>query len=347
MEAAPLPRHAARGLALAVLVSAGSLLGLLAVARQRPEDVLATLAGLDARLVALALALHACQWGLWGARLALLARTVGIDVRYREAVRAVLAGTFAASVTPAMLGGEAVRGYALARVDRQVGAAGAAILAERLLDMLFFLGGGLAFLLLYGALLQGALAAALVAAGLLLAFGLAMVALAAVRPAVVRRWAGRVAARAARRDAAKALRWRARAEVEFDRFREALVGLLRRPKPLAGALALTALMWGGELAVLATLLHAFGASVPLPLVFLAGMLVLLAMATPLAPGGSGVAELGAAAVFGALAPGLSPLFAAAWRGCTFYMNLLVGGWAATRLWPAKVTASPTAPEAAR
>jgi uncharacterized membrane protein YbhN (UPF0104 family) len=78
----------------------------------------------------------------------------------------------------------------------------------------------------------------------------------------------------------------------------------------------------------------------------AGMMLLLLMTTPLVPGGSGVAELGAAALFGALAPGVSLLFVAVWRGCTFYMNLAVGGLAAARIWPTARAPAP-APEAAR
>lgn len=76
-------------------------------------------------------------------------------------------------------------------------------------------------------------------------------------------------------------------------------------------------------------------------------LALAAMTTPLAPGGSGVAELGAAAIFTSLAPGLSPLFVATWRGCTFYMNLAVGGVAAARMWPTPSPGAPTAPQVAR
>lgn len=344
---APLLRHRRRGLALAVAVSAASLLALLAVARQGPAQLAATLQGLDPAWVGLALLLHAGLWLGWACRVLLLARTLGIGVGYGQALRGVLAGSFAASITPAMLGGEAVRGYALARVERQVGAAGAAILAERLLDMVFFMAGGAAFALAYGPLLQGPVAVALVAAGALLAFGLGMVGLAALKPLMVRAWCARLAVRLARGDALKAERWRGKAEVEFDRFREGLALLARRPRALLAAMALTALMWTSELGVLAALLEAFGAPLPFPVVMLAGMLLLLAMTTPLAPGGSGVAELGAAGIFGALAPGLSPLFAAAWRGCTFYLNLLVGGWAAARLWPTGLSAAATAPEVAR
>jgi hypothetical protein len=344
---APFAKHARRGLALGVAVSAASMLALLAASRQPPEALLASLAGLDLDLVAAAVLLHVGLWLLWAARLQVLARQVGLNLGYGASLRAVLAGSFAASVTPAMLGGEAVRGYALARDERRVGHAGAAILAERLLDMGFFMAGGAAFALLYGKLLTGALGLALMAMGALLAFGLGVVALAALRPAVVRGWCARAAAWAARRDGAKQARWRARAEHEFDQFRAALGVLARRPQALALAALLTFGMWASELGVLWVLLHAFGTPLPFGLVLLAGMLLLLAMTTPLAPGGSGVAELGAAAVFGALAPGLSPFFAVAWRGCTFYMNLVLGGVAAARLWGPRVTAGATAPEAAR
>ncbi|HEV8359659.1 MAG TPA: flippase-like domain-containing protein, partial [Candidatus Thermoplasmatota archaeon] len=275
------------------------------------------------------------------------AGAVGIRIGYAASLRGVLAGSFAASITPAMLGGEAVRGYVLARQEAQVGAAGAAILAERLLDMLVFLAGGASFAALYARVVQGPVAWALAAAMVLLGFGLGMVALAAAKPALVRGWATRLGAWAGRHDAAKRERWRLRAGREFDQFREALGVLARQPRALLVAALLTGAMWITEMGVLWAVLQAFGVALPFPLVVLGGMLLLLVMTTPLAPGGSGVAELGAAAVFGALAPGLSPLFAAVWRGCTFYMNLAVGGWAAAGLWRARLNAAGIAPQAAR
>jgi glycosyltransferase 2 family protein len=341
-----LPKHVTRSLLLAVGVSLASLAVLLALSRQDPGRLAATLAGLDPGLIGLALLLHALLWVAWAARVQLLAGAVGIRVAYLDALRAVLAGSFAASVTPAMLGGEAVRGYALARGERQVGRAGAAILSERLLDMLFFLAGGAAFAALNLPFLRGPIVGALAAAMGLLGFGLGMVLLAALRPRRVRAWSVRVGAWASRGEAARS-HWPARAGEEFDRFREGLAVLGCQPRALAGAALLTAVMWTAEMGVLATLLAAFGATLPFTTVMLAGMLLMLMMTTPVVPGGSGIAEVGAAALFGALVPGLSPLFAAAWRGCTFYMNLAVGGWAAARLWRPTVNVPATGPEAAR
>lgn len=329
----PWPRHRARGLALAVAVSLASILALLATARQSPAQLGESLARLGPLAVALALALHGSLYLAWAARLKLLAGAVGIRVPYAEMLQGVLAGSFAASITPAMIGGEAVRGYVLARRAEQVGEAGAAILAERLLDFTFFAAGGAAFAVLYGSLLQGPLRLALAAMAALLGLGLAVLLLAAARPGLVRAWCARFAARLARRDDAQRERWRRRAEVEFDRFRAGLRVLARKPLPLLAAGGLTAAMWVAELGALYVILRGFGAALPFGLVLVAGMLLLLAMATPLVPGGSGIAEVGAVAIFGTLAPGVHPLFVAVWRGCTFYANLLVGGLAAARMWP--------------
>lgn len=325
-------RRDRRLLAGALLASTLALAAVLVLSAWTQRDALAvSLRRVTLPTVAIAVALHLAALGFWALRLRLMADAFGHRVPLRSAAGGVLAGVFAAAVTPARAGGEPVRAAALVGAGVPKREAGLAVAAGRALDIVLFIVLGAAAGLLLLPRLPGldgiGVALALVAAVLVGALALAVLAL--LRPAAAVRLLdpfGRLLGEERTRDL------KARVVHEATYARHAVARAHRdRPAALLAALGATVLTWLTEFAVAAHLLAALGHPLPFALVVLAASLVTLLTLVPLLPGGSGVAELGMLAVFAPLAPGLTAAFVLVWRATTYYVDLLVGGVVALRM----------------
>jgi hypothetical protein len=78
---------------------------------------------------------------IWGARLKVLSKAIDakVHVSLWEATKIVIANQFLAGITPSMAGGEPVRIYLLNKDGMTLGGATAAVLGERLIDVIFIL----------------------------------------------------------------------------------------------------------------------------------------------------------------------------------------------------------------
>src|SRR5688572_21992364 len=106
---------------------------------QRGGDVLAELAKVRPLALAAALALHLLMQLTWGARIHVLGGGLGAPVTLGRAWALVTSGLFAAAVTPGRVGGEPWRIAMLVRGGATGAAASRTILADRAVDMVFFL----------------------------------------------------------------------------------------------------------------------------------------------------------------------------------------------------------------
>ncbi|HJQ93608.1 MAG TPA: lysylphosphatidylglycerol synthase transmembrane domain-containing protein, partial [Candidatus Thermoplasmatota archaeon] len=110
--------------------------------------------------------------------------------------------------------------------------------------------------------------------------------------------------------------------------------LRRRPSAVWLGAVLSFVLWTCELSILWVVLQGFGFSAPYGATYLAGVLIVMVASVPFLPGGTGFAEVAALALLTPLAPGLTPAFLVAWRGMTYYVDLLAGGlvagWVARR-----------------
>ncbi|HET6398076.1 MAG TPA: lysylphosphatidylglycerol synthase transmembrane domain-containing protein [Candidatus Thermoplasmatota archaeon] len=313
----------------AVAVSVGTIIVLSVVHNARGGNVLATLRLFDVRLLPLLLGLHLLMQVWWALRFRLLARPLGCDVGFPRAQAAVTSGLFAAAVTPGRVGGEPWRIAYLYRSGASPAAASRTILADRSVDILFFVALGLLVVLalprLFGSEGREVRALAVLALSGLLAI-LAFLVLALAKPRPLAAAGGAVASawdRLLRREPKDRS---GKLEAFFSEVRSGLAALARTGKRrLALALVLSLLLWTTEFAVLHFTLQGFGHDVPFVAVYAAGVLVTMVASVPLLPGGSGVAEITALAVLTPLAPGLTPAFLVVWRGTTYYQDLLVGG----------------------
>lgn len=338
-----------RALAPALAASLGSVIALfVAYETFAKVDVLGSLSGLRPSFLALALLLHAVALTASATRCTILARGLGSPLRPFHALEIVLVGAFAGSITPSRLGSDPARFFLLARDAHllQRGGASAVVFTERLMDILFYLAGGLLASLLVVAplrrngLLEFLLPIALgfivllLAALLLVAFNPRLLVPLAVG---VRRVLGRV-------DQASVARFRERLEIEIESFQNSVALLVRRaPRSMLAGVVATVVFWIAEMMVFYVLLRGLGADVHAGPVILTGLLLNILMTVPLLPGGSGIAEVGAMALFGALVAGLSPAFVLAWRGTTYYVDLLVGGYATARVTSLEAVRALTAP----
>jgi uncharacterized protein (TIRG00374 family) len=323
------------GLSLATLV-------LLSVwfQNQRGGDVLAELSRVDLNALAAALGLHLLMQVAWACRIFVLGRGLGAPVSLPRALALVTSGLFAAAVTPGRVGGEPWRIAMLVRGGAKGAAASRTIVADRAVDMLFFLAlGAIAIALLpsfFGQDLGDVRVLGLVALLGLLAMAVAIGSI-LVRPARMARLLGRAASlgdrilRRERRDRAPAI------ALFFHDVTGGLTELLRkRPATVLVGAVLSFVLWTCELSILWVVLQGFGFDPPFFAAYLAGVLIVMVASVPALPGGTGVAEVAALALLTPLAPGLTPAFLVAWRGMTYYVDLLAGGLVAG--WVARRTA---------
>lgn len=295
---------------------------------RRGADVLAELQRLEPWTVPAAIGLHLLMQACWGLRIRVLGEALGARVSYPRAVALVTSGLFAAATTPGRVGGEPWRIAMLVRGGATGAAASRTILADRAVDMLFFLSLGtiavLALPVLFGETgnVQGLGAVAVI--GLTLMVALVVVIL--VRPramslasSAVANWPRRLRGRP-RNDHAPAI------EAFFREITGGLRALVRkRPLTLAAAAVLSVALWTCELSILWVVLQGFGFHAPYQSVYLAGILVVMIASVPALPGGTGLAEVAALTLLTPLAPALTPAFLVVWRGLTYYVDLSLGG----------------------
>ena len=291
-------------------------------------DVLAELRTVAVWTIPAAIGLHLLMQACWGMRIKLLGNGLGAPVTYPRAVGLVTSGLFAAAVTPGRVGGEPWRIAMLVRGGASGVAASRTILADRAVDMLFFLLLGtlaaLALPWLFGDTGNVQVLGLVAVVGLATIF--VAVVLVLVRPAPMARMLARLAnisdrfRKMARQDRSPSI------EAFFREVTGGLRQLVReRPSVLAAAILLSLALWSCELSILWVVLEGFGFGAPYTSVYLAGILVVMIASVPALPGGTGLAEVAALTLLTPLAPGLTPAFLVVWRGLTYYVDLLLGG----------------------
>jgi len=312
----------------AVGLSVATLVGLSVWFQARKGgDVLGELRRVDPRALAAALALHLLMQAFWALRIFTLGRSLGAPTRLPRAWALVCSGLFAAAVTPGRVGGEPWRIAMLVKGGATGAAATRTILADRAVDMLFFLAlGALTVFLLprFFGNVGGVRVLGVVALLGLLCIVAGLV-LALVKPGPVARLLSHLANLPARARGRPLQDRGAAIAAFFGRITSGIGELMRRrPSVLLLGAALSCALWTCELSVLWVVLRGFGFHPPYAATYLAGVLIVMVGSVPALPGGTGVAEVAALALLTPLAPGLTPAFLVAWRGMTYYVDLSLG-----------------------
>lgn len=313
-----------------LIISLLTVVGMFAYYRYQSDlDIQDALGALDLRYLAVGLVLHVGAQMAWAARMWVLARGTGWKLPFGVCVRAIKAGVFAAAVTPARVGGDAMRFAIIRNVreeDDRDGVATHLILGDRALDLLFFVAMGIVGAAGLPAILDGDLvwvqSLAYVGIGIFAALFLLIVAAvihppglkSVLRPIIgwIDRWA-------------RGERIRAVGSSAIDHVARGMRTLLKERFWLAAAAFFTFLTWLLEFAILWVLLLGFGHDVGFWPAFFAAVLLNIITSVPLTPGGSGVAEVAALALFSQLDGSVTPAFVLVWRVITYYYDLLIGG----------------------
>lgn len=312
----------------AIGLSLATLIGLSVYYQSRSgADILAELQTIAAWTIPAAIGLHLLMQLVWGLRIQLLGRALGAKVSYGRAVSLVTSGLFAAALTPGRVGGEPWRIGMLVRGGASGAAASRTILADRAVDMLFFLTLGtvavLALPFLFGETGNVQQLGLVAVAGLTAM--IVLVALILVRPAPMARACSAVANLPARLRDKPLVDRSPKIQAFFRDITAGLRELMRhRPLTLAAAAILSLVLWSCELSILWVVLQGFGFNAAYTSVYLAGILVVMIGSVPALPGGTGLAEIAALTLLTPLAPGLTPAFLVVWRGLTYYVDLSLG-----------------------
>ncbi|MHC1589227.1 MAG: flippase-like domain-containing protein [Methermicoccaceae archaeon] len=282
---------------------------------------------------------HLLGYVFWGMRTSLLSRGMGYRVSVVRCTSIVLHSLLLSAITPSMMGGEPVRIHMLKTSGVPYGRASVVVLGERILDVLFFivaipvviltfhlLGVASFFLLLTLSALM------LVGLVLLIAYGLR-------NPYRLRRLVAVVAARVLRLSAKLVGMFRRnpsdawvrhiveRVDAEVRAFNEGLRELLRQGRGhVAMAYAATIGYWLSQYSVVVWVLLGLVRNVSIDTIIMAyaAQIVLsMVMVLPLTPGASGVAEVGALALFGSFAPAsVVGVLVLGWRAVHYYFDVL-------------------------
>lgn len=289
-------------------------------------DVVGGLRRLDPVTIAAAMGLHALFWLFWAGRIWTLTRELGIPISFARSQAIVLSSLFAASVTPSYAGGEPVRFYLIGKEGGH-GKAGAIVFTERFLDTAFFgIVAIVSLFYLYGLIESPVLKSVFFAAGVLLVLAMVVFVVSLRSIEVLERVLKTVLRPVAlvKPDLAEGLEERLEGWVED--FHDALVTIVREKKTaVLAAAVLTVGQWTAELLIPYVIFLGLGSPIT-PLEAAAGnaMLTVLLM-VPLTPGGSGLAEVGAVAIYRLFDDSAAvALFPLPWRIVTYYANLVVG-----------------------
>lgn len=277
-------------------------------------------------LLLLAFLLHALFWLLWALRLKLLFSFLKQTISFGYALETTLASMFLAAITPSSAGGEPVRVKMLIDRGAGIGSASAVILAERLLDAIFFITALPVFLVISGFSTTFGLEVGIVFF-VFLAVVLGFLYLGIKKPEradVVVEKVYPALKKVLKEEKAEKICTYIQKEVRMfsDAARELAKNSFNR---ITTVILLTAALWMAEFLVPSAVLRAFKQS-PFILYSLTSQLIIVILSLiPLTPGSSGIAEGSMFYLYSRFVTVYAiGALVGIWRALTYFSNLIVG-----------------------
>ncbi|MDI9645335.1 MAG: UPF0104 family protein [Archaeoglobales archaeon] len=262
-------------------------------------------------------------WIFWALRIKFIVKNLGYFVSFKDSLRITISGMFAAAITPSSAGGEPVRAKMLNDFGVNTGEAAFVVLAERMLDAIFFSFALPVFAIFTGFSLKLGMQITLVFVVAILVFlGILYLILKdenSISKAAkfIENFLGRVSKRAEY--------WSFKFQENMCRFRSAVPRITRRKKDLSFLIFLTAVIWSIEFSIPSILLLAFSSDPYFLYSYTAQLIITIVSLLPLTPGSSGIAETSMAYLYSAfIHSGLLGITVAIWRIITYHMNLVFG-----------------------
>ncbi len=285
----------------------------------------------DWRFLALALLLHTLFWFFWGVRLKQLTSMLNADIPLKYSLEISIASTFLAAITPSSAGGEPLRIKMLSE-KIPLGSATAVVLAERILDAIFFVVALAVFVTLSGFATKFGFEVGAVFAVCLMGF---MVFLYSIvkDERNIDRFSNWIQIKLGRFGEERAVRIAKRFREETLMFREALVNMLKNPlEKVFLSLLYTSLIWFSEFLVPSAILLALNQDPAFLFSITAQFILVIISLIPLTPGSSGIAEAGMVYLYSKFVPQeVLGILVALWRFVTYYTNIIVGFFVNVRL----------------
>jgi len=298
------------------------------------EGIFDSLAKIRIEYLLVAVGLRILAWLAFANRLRVMSNLLGGHLTLPQSTKIILCSVFVAGITPSYLGGGPLRIYMLKNKGLSVGDATAVDIGGRALDGLV-----LAALFPFAWFILGDAVSAnvtlswiLIAIGVALCIGLGIGLYGLIRPELTKR----ILVHLAQYRIINKVTFGQiqpivnRINLEIDDFRSGLLVFVREGRTvLPIALLSTTAYWLCLFAIGPVILLGLNTD-PIWFLAMAAQLVLMLLASiPLAPGGSGIAELSAISLYSRLLPTTSletiGVFVVIWRCLTYYANLLVGG----------------------
>ena len=272
----------------------------------------------------LALFLHLLFWFFWGVRLKILASLLNTNIPLKFAIEVSIASMFLAAITPSSAGGEPLRIKMLKDRGTSLGSATAIVLAERILDAIFFIVALFIFLIASGFAIGFGLKVGLTFAFCLAGFILFLYIIIKNKKTVdkISNWIYKIISKI-NKDRARNVTEKVREELNI--FRDSIIELAKNNKRILPTIVLTALIWFSEFLVPSIILIALNQD-PFYLLSITSQLILVILSLlPLTPGSSGIAEAGMGYLYSKFIPHhVLGVLVALWRLVTYYSNILAG-----------------------
>jgi len=333
-----MPKH--RKLLLLTVSLAISILTILFILFFSPYKItpatIDALARINPFYLSLAIGLHALSWIVWGCRLKIMSDFAGKsagggkgeanDLKLLKAIKIILASLFAACITPSQFGGEPVRIYLLNKNGLSVGDGTAVVFGERVLDFIVIVIGAAISFLMFRAVLSNhsIIYPIFTVIGAFLFVGIVLMALALLHPEKANKLAEVLCSKIKIK---RLERIKDKFYQEMNNFFGAVKRFRYEGKATLGfALLLTIAFWLVSFIVPSFLLLGLGANPVWIYSIAAQFILIIIVAVPITPGGSGIAEISITYLYHTLvgAPILG-VFMILWRLITYYLNLIAGG----------------------
>ena len=298
------------------------------------DETTESLAKIRPEYLLLAVGVRALCWVAMGARIKVLSRVVGFKISLLQSIKIVLPGTFAAGVTPSYIGGEPVRIYLLSKKGLSIGDAAAVDLGGFILNgLVMAMMLPFAWFIFRDVLRPNIMLSSIfVFIGFLLCFVWGIGIYGVIYPEQIKRLLERLGRSGLINGITfgRSGQMISRIVLEIDNFRNGLLRFVREGrKELLLALLCSMAYWLFLISLPSIILLGMNMD-PMWIQSMAAQVILMTIVmVPITPGGSGIAEIGAASLYSVVLPadGLQVLgvFVLIWRFVEHYIPLLIGG----------------------
>ena len=282
----------------------------------------------------IAVGIRVLTWLLWGTRIKVMCNVVGTKLSFLRSLKIVLCGVFAAGVTPSYVGGTPVRIYLLNKEGISLGDAALVDLVGRSLDAIVI---GMVFPFAWFAFRDEiapnvVLSSTFTFLGISFSLGFILGLYAFIYPEKTKKLLERLSKsniiNKVTFNRSEAIM--NRINIEMDNFREGLIRFIKEEKrSLIVVIFCSIGFWLSLFIMPSFVLLGLNLDPIWIQSILVQVILMIAVMLPIAPGGSGIAEIGAASLYATVLPESNlpviAVFILIWRFSMYYTNLIVGG----------------------